>query len=396
MGSSDAQAQAEQYGNIRLNIPQGWASKPNGTAVILTPTNLTGGKAALIAISPSQKLSDLDAQFDRFVKSLQSGRSIVKLGDLISGPSPDGYGVRRREMILRTSDGGMLHLFITAANPNNRFESLSYAANSAEVYKQYFPQIERMINTIKFVESKAGSPSQPRVAATTRADGEKEPGAPPPNGVRLNGLYVTQDSEGGIGPGGTISSNLAWRFYYFLPNGYVYLGPKEAGLENIQCTGQTVNKYGSTLCTTYSIDNGKIHIGERNPTRFARRGSGVLIGDYSFDLVPKLNNVRIDGAYSTFSAGSSAASSSEIRFSRDGRFTSSSFIGVSVDTGPDSGGDRISVAGNGSGRSEGTYRLNGYTLELTYRDGRKAKAFFAQVAGDQVVRIGTRSYTQGR
>ncbi len=274
-----------------------------------------------------------------------------------------------------------MHLFMTAANPNNRFESLTYAANSTEVYQQFFPAFERMVNTLKFVEPKAVPSPQLSVTTAPRADNEKKSNALSPSGTRLNGLYVTQDSEGSIGPGGALSSNIAWRFYYFLPNGYVYLGPKEAGLESIQCAGKTVNKDGSPLCATYSIDNGKIRIAEHDPTGFALRSNGILIGDYSFELVPKLNNLRMDRAYSTFSAGSSAASSSDIRFSRDGRFTSSSFIGVSVDTGPNAGGDRISVAGNSGGRGEGTYQLNGYTLELTYRDGRKAKGLFCTSSG---------------
>ncbi len=109
IGTLAAQAQSkqsEQFGNIRLNIPQGWASQPEATAAILMPMHLKRGDAALIAVSRSQKLTDLDAQFNQFVKNLHSKRSIVKLGGLISGTSPEGYSVRRQEKIVRTSDGG--------------------------------------------------------------------------------------------------------------------------------------------------------------------------------------------------------------------------------------------------------------------------------------------------
>jgi hypothetical protein len=397
--STSALAASQQFGTMRVNVPQDWKSKQTNGGALLMPEGLAKQQAVLVAITPSRTLNNFEAQFAQQIKTLQSDYSVIKLGKIISGRSPNGYDVLRQEMVLRDQDGSTLHMFVTAANPNGRFESLTYTANSTALYQQHFRQLDGMINSIKFTSAganasltqKTNSQSKPSTAyvdAESRRAGEANLKPPPPGSARLNGLYVRPDS------GGTLDATNSWRFYYFLPNGYTYMGAKEAGLENIQCTKATVDKYGSPQCSTYSADNGQIRIGNLNATRFRRKGDDLQIGDYTYELLPKAANLRIDGTYSSFSAGASAASSSEISFSRDGRFRSSNFIGVAVDTGDQSGGDRVSVAGNNTRKAEGTYRINGYTLELNYSDGRKARAFFARVAGDEVVRIGSRSYTR--
>jgi hypothetical protein len=234
--------------------------------------------------------------------------------------------------------------------------------------------------------------------AKSQANGKVNLNPPPAGRTRLSGLYATQDSGGSIGPGGVLMPSINWRFYYFLPNGFVYLGSKDAGLEEVNCAQVTVNKYGDPVCTTYSADNDQMRIGTRNPVRFKRKGEDIVIGDYTFELIPKASNLRLGGSYTSFSAGTAAASSASITFSKDGRFTSSSFVGVSVDTNGQLGSaqqpNRVTVAGSSSKEAQGTYKINGYTLELNYSDGRQARAFFARVAGESVVRIGSRPYTR--
>lgn len=236
------------------------------------------------------------------------------------------------------------------------------------------------------------------VDAKSRANAQRELKVPPPGVARLQGLYATQDTDTQMDAGGNLSYGMKWRFYYFFPNGHVYLGPQDAALDEVACTQPTVNKYGDAVCTTYSVDNDKIRIGNRNPTRLKRKGQDLQIGDYTFSPVPRASNLRLNGSYGNFSAGPSAASSSDIVFSRDGSFTASRFAGVAVDTNPTNsattGSNRVAVSGSKSGNSAGTYQINGYTLVMTYSDGRQVKAFFARMAGEEVVRIGSRVFTQ--
>jgi hypothetical protein len=232
--------------------------------------------------------------------------------------------------------------------------------------------------------------------AKSRASGEQNLHPLPSGRARLSGLYVTQDMQNSVGPGGNMYAGVTFRFYYFLPNGYAYMGAKSAGLESLQCDRPTVNEYGDPLCTTYSADNGEIRIGPQNPSRLRRNGNGLRIGDYDFALVPRANNLRLNGTYDYFAAGASAAVSSSFTFTRDGRFDGSNVTSVMVDTDPtnsgQTGGARVGVTGSSSASRQGTYRIDGYTLELNYTDGRRARAFFAVVAGPDVVRIGSRTY----
>jgi hypothetical protein len=249
--------------------------------------------------------------------------------------------------------------------------------------------------------AKGAVPSAPAPAyvdAKSKASGERNLNPAPPGRARLDGLYATSETGGHVGPGGVIYQDFNWRFYYFLPNGYVYLRPSEAGLEELACGRPMVNKYGDPLCTTYSADNDQLRIGLRTPVRLRRKGDALLIGDYEFSPIPKAKDLRLNGSYEFFSAGVAAANGSSIAFSRDGRFKSSNFAGVAIDTDPNrslsAAQARVTVSGHGASASEGSYRINGYTIELQYSDGRKASAFFVPVAGAEVLRIGSRVYAR--
>ncbi len=414
--SLGAPVHAEQFGNMRFGVPAGWTTKKSGDALFLVPPNLATDQAALLVMSPGLDLRDFNTQFELLMKKAQGQRSVVEVGKLISTQSRDGHNVLRRELVLREPSGATLHMLVAAANANQRFESMYFAANNPALFAKLAPQVQSLVNTTTFSTAQQAPTPQPAVNAAadvpraagapqvaytdpkSRAKGEANLSPPPPGRARLNGLYATQETGGHVGPGGLMYQDFNWRFYYFLPNGYVYLGSKDAGLEDQNCTRPTVNKYGDPVCTTYSADNDQLRIGTRNPVRLRHKGDDLLIGDYEFASIPQANNLRLNGTYGTFSAGTAAASGSGITFSRDGRFTSSNFVGVAIDTGQGAGqpagGSRVTVSGGGSSNAEGSYRINGYTLELNYSDGRKTRAFFAQVAGTEAVRIGSRVYTR--
>jgi hypothetical protein len=418
------QRETAQIGDARFEVPQGWASVRRGDILVLSPRTAEAGDSPTVVVTPGVPLTDLDAQFRQLVQRIQSYGRTERIGDIVRGKSPDGYNVLRRELIVRDSSGAARYVFLTAADHNWQFQSLIFVATNSASYRRFGREVDGLVSSMKFAQSQSLSQSQsrpntadvapiraaapavpdattpaPRVAyidAKSRANGERNLHPPPPGTARLSGLYVTEDSRAEMGPGGSVYSAVTWRFYYFLPNGYAYLGTKEAGLETLACDRPTVDKYGDPMCTTYSADNDQIRIGLLNPTRLRRKGEDLRIGDYDFVRVPKVSDLRLTGTYEYFSAGTSAAVSSSLTFFRDGRFEASNFTGVAVDTDPtnsgQTGGSRISVTGSGSGKSQGRYRINGYTLELNHSDGRQARALFAIVAGNDVVRIGSRTY----
>ncbi len=402
---------AAQFGDMRFELPAGWKAREDSQVLVLTPPDLTKTSAVGVWLLPGLGLGNLNTQFSGLVQLLQSGKTVVRESKVVATQSPEGYAVLQQELILLDSKWANSYMVVVGANPNNRFEALYYSASSQALYKNYNAPVSRLIDTIKFTPpvarhsrqplamAQSEAPSQPvYIDAKARANGLANLNPPPPGNARLSGLYVTQDSGGSMGPGGIVYQNIMWRFYYFLPNGYAYLGAKEAGLETIRCSKPTVDKYGDALCTTYSADNGEIRIGFQSPTRLRHKGSDLRIGDYDFALVPKAKNKQLSGDYEYFSAGVAAAISAGFTFSPDGHFRVSNATGIALDTeltgGTGAGTDSIAVAGHHESSAAGTYRINGYTLELNYRDGHSVRAFFAEVAGDDVVKIGSRTYTR--
>jgi hypothetical protein len=399
---------AYTYAGMEFAVPPGWEVSSGDGSLFLARRGLKPGQVVLAALPSDIPLQNMTEQFDRAVRVAQSLGVAGKAGKVSATRLVQGHDMLRQVVSVRREGVGTMYLVVFATNAGNRFRSMVLTANSFELLTQHSDTVEAFFTSIKYVRPtslpapaeivQAGSTAPVYVDAASRRDGEKNLNPLPPGRARLDGLYVTQDSGGTVGPGGSFYATTTFRFYYFMPNGYTYMGPKEAGLENIRCSKPTVNKYGMPVCSTYSADGDTIRIGLQNPTRLRRKGQDLRIGDYDFALVPKANNLRLSGAYESYLGGSVAQSNLGFSFARDGRFTTSNFTGIAVDTDPAnsgmSGGARVSVAGSSQSDAQGTYRINGYTLDLTYDSGRKVRAFFAPVAGMEVLRIGSRVYSR--
>jgi hypothetical protein len=426
---------AEQFGNMQFTVPPGWKVDSQTKGMYLSPPDLASNdESALLGVMANEPLTgDLRAWFDARVQRLAAKRTVVSGGEVRSRQASKGHTVLSTTLELRDANGRGSFWLIVAANPNNRAESYLFSTSSQKLFDRYMPQVQAFGNSIKFIQTQqqaaAATPTAqepwttkpPASAPAIAAQGAPSPvpasavqgvdlskikdpkdlakaranlNPPPPSGgTRLDGLYATQDSGGHVGPGGAFFVDVVWRFRYFMPNGYVYLGNMQADLDNTRCTQPTVNEYGGPICTTYAIDNGRIRIGLNQETRFARSGEDVKIGDYTYVRIPKQDNLRLNGTYSYFSAGVAAANSADFKFTSDGRFEADRGIFINYNSDPSGVRDpvRTSVTGVKQSGSKGTYRINGYTLELTSEDGRKQRMFFGRLS-TQILRIGTQEY----
>ena len=88
----------------------------------------------------------------------------------------------------------------------------------------------------------------------------------------------------------------------------------------------------------------------------------------------------IQGSYTHYSSGgtyySSFASFSTINFKRDGTFTDSSRSTFQADTAGLGDDGVISHSGNFSTGAGGRYHIDGYTIELTYPNGKTERELF--------------------
>lgn len=196
--------------------------------------------------------------------------------------------------------------------------------------------------------------------------------APPEGAGGLEGLYVYVDTtlkyETAYGLGG-MTTHLALdppRFKYFMPDGYVYHGIYAWGYEDLDCTRMT--KENELLCDTYVISGDRITYGDGDSNAFEKVGDDIEIGgDLYVYRPPAPEGFTLEGDfYNTNANNAEFVSSSYYTFTKDDRFTTDRESGFGA-TLP--GGD-ISVAGYIENASkQGSYKIYGNTIELTYDDG---------------------------
>lgn len=132
--------------------------------------------------------------------------------------------------------------------------------------------------------------------------------------------------------------------------------------------------------------------------RWARTGNRISIawaggGSDSVDVKPcnrmigGPNGMRLEGRYRhvigsgmiAFGGGSTSLADSEYRFFADGTFASDRSFSMMAGPGPGAEG-ATAVAGGSGPCARGHYQVQGYTLRLTYPDGRVSRMSFAAYA----------------
>lgn len=231
--------------------------------------------------------------------------------------------------------------------------------------------------------------------------------APPRGSGGLSGAYAATrvDPLAVMGYGGC--SGLCWETRFFTREGYVYTGEPDHGIEEADCSRTHPN--GLPICEVYRVQGGRITIGEDEPEAFGKVGRSLKIGDQTYDPMLTLEGLGLGGTYEsrTFVGGGLSTTSGSFQrtltLTPQGRFSLNSSGGV-VSTATDTGTTAGNVIGgvtvttrDGNG---GTYRVRGYTLELTYGDGHVERKF-AFVLPDKdgkpdlgLLRIAGSSYTR--
>ena len=98
--------------------------------------------------------------------------------------------------------------------------------------------------------------------------------------------------------------------------------------------------------------------------------------------------MRLDGRYRhvsgsgtiAFGGGNSTLAENEYRFFPDGTFSSDRSVSFMAGPGPAGGGGVTAVGGSSGPGTRGKYQIEGYTVKLTYPDGRVSRLSFAAYA----------------
>ncbi|WP_216322222.1 hypothetical protein [Deinococcus aestuarii] len=207
--------------------------------------------------------------------------------------------------------------------------------------------------------------------------------APPRGSGGLTGAYAawSPDTLAIMGYGGC-GGTLCWSTRFFTKEGYVYTGEPEAGLDEADCSRTHPN--GLPICEVYRVQAGKITFGGDKPETFRKEGRNLQIGGQTYEPMLPLQGVGLGGAYESKSfvgGGTSTTSGSfqrDLVFTPQGRFSlnrSGGVVSTATDTGTSLGNVIGGVAVTSKGGSGGTYRVTGYTLELTYAGGHVERKF---------------------
>lgn len=286
---------------------------------------------------------------------------------------------------------------------SNLITSYGQAANGATSFVMYDEEEDIYSGQIEHPnvytctltsEVRAASPSEQEseeyqlLPATTTAP-------PPPAGAGgLSGLYINYSDDFGLSYDTTmdVNGNITYTpevgysapaFIYFLENGYVYEGLYPWGFAELDCSRMKVDN--TPLCNTYILQNGTIQFGNDEPQPFKQSEENTIrlgenISDFWTKQEPLAADTRLEETWEYVTAGGFGGTGVDtLTLRQDGTFEWQYSGTVSYST-PDSVADAtgvdVYVGGTSTDAKTGTYRIDGYTLELTLGNGAIEKVLF--------------------
>ena len=230
---------------------------------------------------------------------------------------------------------------------------------------------------------------------------------PPSGSGGLSGAYVawTPDPLAGLNVNYGCRG-LCWSFAFFDKNGYVYTDEPDAGLDDADCSRTQPN--GLPVCEVYTVQGGKITLGQGRPEPFKKVGNTLEIGGKTFTPIVPLDGLKLNGSYGATSgfggAGDVSVSLTQqgFVFTPRGQFVYNVTRSTSVADPNTPAGSQNTVFTLAQSGNSGTYRFVGNTLELIYGDGHVERKFaFLDLGKDGKpdttwLRIGGSSYSLAR
>jgi len=185
----------------------------------------------------------------------------------------------------------------------------------------------------------------------------------------------------------------SWEVLDFQPNGYVYLGLRKP---DTRCDKPMVDDHGHPLCTTYSVDGGRLRIGHDDRGGYQRSAGALKVGADDFLAVPTLTPQRLAGVYEASSCYGPTCEKSSWVFDADGSFAA---FGTNKAFGVGAGTAGMPMPrGWASTQSlKGRYRIQGQVLEITDEQGQSGVlSIFLYPPRDSVLRINGREYLRAK
>lgn len=355
-------------------MPSGWNTERVGDNIVLTPRDLPDGATFTLKIEPPFTLktgepkSWLAARVTREVESL--GTTTDTAGAVpLNVPDLSIFSLVRT--IQLSSGGQQLLTGFLARRPDGQYVYVRTASSPQEaVYKRYLPGALRGIMALardgKGVGTKAAkTPGKKTPAKRRRPKGSTaytRIGA----GVKTSaiaGIYMRLAPQ--MGYGGMMTMDYVPAVVFKDGTFYEDFDVPLADFDVAAARRERPNAWGKWrkqggVTQVLSEKRGWEKEEWLGPFPGAKPGETLSGRYFSFS----------GGGNTAMGGGTAYGVESDIRFSRDGRFTTGRATTLS------SGTADVQILANNRSRSQGTYTLNGYTLTLKYDDGTVVRRSF--------------------
>ncbi|MEO3405443.1 hypothetical protein AAFN85_16150 [Mucilaginibacter sp. CAU 1740] len=289
-------------------------------------------------------------------------------------------------------------IYIAYKLPNNaiRYAKVKWSpgtqGTSLKIATGHFAALmkqETQSGTAKATVSDAGT----QRPATTKSTNSRpaSPTTAPGKGIPKSDIAgLALHSETGIGVGGMVL--IVWRPYLLLKDGTMYQNPDISpyDLNVAKSKQQEPEKWG-----TWKLD-GKIITVKRGSKNGVQEKPEEWKNGWWDWAMPAFSNEKLNASYNSLTGGGNTAmgggtmtvSSTDITFNNNGQFTYESTGGGSFN------GPGANVTAYSSKNKAGTYKLDGYSIELNYNNGNTTRQSFYFFSSDKkVFGIASRAYT---
>jgi hypothetical protein len=350
----------------------GWKQQVQGGRYIFTPNTILQSNFTYEVMPPEKNIdAELADWLDRTAEN-----TIQEAGFSI----PESANTQRRTVqsinIFGTyavdKAGKSKNFFLLAyRRPDNtvRYARIIYPGNpkntNLNIAVNHFAELAKKEGTV--LTSVSNSNKQKENTTSKR---QKTPVTAPGQGLKpadIKGIVI--NAESGIGVGGMVT--IEYRPYLLLQNGSIYRYPTVAPYDLDVAASKTAepDKWGSWKLEGKTL---AVTLPEKGIMKTER-----WEGDWFWAKAPVANE-KIKGAYMTIGGGGNTAMggntmivySSNINFNDKGQFTMKK-MGGGTNTDFD-----VSSTAYSNSNAAGTYKLNGYSIEMRYNNGQVVRKLF--------------------
>ena len=357
-----ADAEELAIGSLRLSGAEWSVAKASGGIM-----QLTNGSDGMVLVSqPSVYGNDKMAVFKAFVQAVDPAEDVDEW-KIRNAVTPGGYDVLYASEFVEPA--GLHTYFVPVA-----IFSLDKMAMVALADPEYRDELQSSFGNL---------------LASARFVDNPTPQSGPGEGERLDGFYAAIGSKAGVSATAQVTVEVGAVGLWLKPDGrYAHTESGIVGDFDTYCERLPKN------CGRYEISNGgyktwrmatnletKLQLYRKETEKFAKRGRDIVLDGFHYRYVAPLSDFRLDGDYRLLKAGSQTDAvgresggyiETAYGFKKDGRFVK----GGSVSMFTADPGVRTHTFGDRKART-GKYRIDGYTLTLTYDDGEtEREAFF--------------------